>query len=237
MLSNLLLTGGIFHPFETAAPALADILGEAGVRSVIRYDVDEALSEMADGRGYDMVTVFALRWRMLDHEKYKPYRDEWALSLSLKARTALKAHVMEGGGLLGLHTASICFDDWPEWQGLLGGKWVWGTSSHPPIGRVDVHFDDGNSVLTRGLGDFSIQDEVYHHLALVPGVTPLIIANTAEGEGPQTVGWAHEAGQGRVVYDGLGHDAEALNEPEHSRFLKRAALWVTGKPEKEILEI
>lgn len=236
MATNLILTGGIFHPFETAAPALADILDEAGIQSVIRYDIDEALSEMADGRSYDMVTVFALRWRMLDHEKYKPYRDEWALSLSGKARQALKAHVMAGGGLLGLHTATICFDDWPEWQALLGGRWIWGTSYHPPLDLVEVHFEDENCVLTRGLGDFRIQDEVYHHLDCVPGVTPLIVAQTAEGEGPQTVGWAHESGQGRVVYDGLGHDADALGAPEHRRFIKRAALWITGKSEKEILK-
>jgi len=31
-----------------------------------------------------------------------------------------------GGGLLALHTAVICFDDWAGWKALLGGQWRWG---------------------------------------------------------------------------------------------------------------
>lgn len=234
MATNLILTGGIFHPFETAAPALAGVLDEVGIASTIRWDVDAALAEMADGAAYDLVTNYALRWRMLDHEKYEPYRDEWALSLSADARAALATHVHEGGGLLGLHTASICFDDWPEWRDLLGGKWVWGTSYHPPLDQVDVKFIGGDNPLTAGLADFSLEDEVYHHLDCVAGVTPLATARTAEGEGPQTVAWSHVSGRGRVVYDGLGHDAASLTHPVHSRFLKRAALWAIGRSDKEI---
>lgn len=237
MASNLILTGGIFHPFEAAAPALADVLGEVGITSTIRWDVDAALAEMADGAEWDMVTNYALRWRMLDHEKYAPYRDEWALSLSDGARAALSDHVRKGGGLLGLHTASICFDDWPEWRNLLGGTWVWGTSHHPPLAPVDVQFKNSDHPLTAGLPDFSLEDEVYHHLDCVAGVTPLATATTAEGEGAQTVAWAHVYGRGRVVYDGLGHDAASLTDPVHRRFIARAALWTLGQVDKEISQI
>ncbi|RMF10984.1 MAG: ThuA domain-containing protein [Alphaproteobacteria bacterium] len=234
MASNLILTGGIFHPFETAAPALAELLSEVGIDSVVRWDVDEALAEMADGAAYDLVTVYALRWRMLDHEKYEPYRAEWAMSLSSAARTALSAHVRSGGGLLGLHTATICFDDWPEWPELLGGRWVWGRSHHPPVGPVQVRLDTRGHPLTRGLDDFSLQDEVYHHLDMVPDAVALATADNPEGEGPQTVIWAHTVDSGRVVYDALGHDAAALRAPVHSRILQRAAAWATGRSDKQV---
>src|SRR5579883_830327 len=137
MPRNLILTGGIGHPFDDAAPALRDILAEAGIASDITSDLEAGIAELGHG-AYPLVTVYALRWRMEGSEKYAPHRAAWAFSLSAAARRSLSSHVAAGGGLLGLHTASICFDDWPEWRDLLGAAWQWGRSFHPPLGPAEV---------------------------------------------------------------------------------------------------
>ena len=64
---------------------------------------------------YDLITFNALRWRMLNHEKYIPYIDEWQFSLSNESRSLLEDFIKKGGKMLAFHTSSICFDDWDGW--------------------------------------------------------------------------------------------------------------------------
>lgn len=232
MARNLILTGGIGHSFDDAAPALGALLAEEGIRSDITNDIESGLATLAAG-GFDMVTVYALRWRMLDNEKYAPHREKWAFSLSQEGRRALAGFVADGGGLLGLHTAVICFDDWAGWKDILGGAWVWGRSSHPPYGPVEVSPGPEPHPVTAGLPAFSLIDEVYGDLDHTPDMVPLL---TASAVGPAAARawpalWARTVGRGRVVVDTLGHDRASLEHPVHRRILRNSALWVTGRSE------
>lgn len=233
MARNLIITGGIYHPFETAAPALAKLLEPHGVASTVTDDVEAGLASLARAN-YDLLTVYALRWRMLGDEKYTPFRARWALSLSAAGRAAIAGHVARGGGLFGLHTASICFDDWPDWRDILGGVWIRGQSGHPPHGRAEVRMLGVDHPLTRSLGDFALDDEVYGNLSLAPGITPLMEAAAADGHW-QPMLWARQVGPGRVVYDALGHDGASLDHPTHRRIIARAALWALARPDHEVM--
>ena len=234
MAKNLILIGGIFHPFEEASEALADCLSGAGITSMITSDIEGGLAQLAAGDQFDLLTIYALRWRMTQHEKYVPYRDEWAFSLSPEGRAAIRSHVENGGGLLALHTASICFDDWPEWGHVLGGAWDWSRSFHPDLGLIRVNIASQNHPVTAGLGDFEVEDEIYHHLALRPGIEPLLSAEASREDGPQTIMWARDLDEGRVVYDALAHDAASSPNATHGRLLRRAALWALGRSDADI---
>jgi len=160
------------------------------------------------------------------------------LSLSGNAREAIVAHVRGGGGLLGVHTASICFDDWPEWRSILGGTWVWGHSGHPPPGAVDVHVIEPDHPLVQGIDDFTLSDEVYGDLALEQDVLPLLQATAVGADcGTHPTLWERTVGRGRVVYDALGHDAASIEHPVHARILARCALWALRAPEAEVRRI
>ncbi|MSP88975.1 MAG: ThuA domain-containing protein [Alphaproteobacteria bacterium] len=231
MARNLILTGGIRHSFADAAPALARILDGVGIRSEITTDIEGGAARLA-GEAFDLVTVYALRWRMLGDEKYAPHRAEWAFSPSPVMRRALSDHVGNGGGLLGLHTAALCFDDWPEWRDLLGGIWVWGQSFHPPRGPVAARPTDRAHPITSGLTAFESVDEVYSNLTLAADVVPLMMAHAnADDAQDWPILWARKVGCGRAVFDALGHDRAALEHPVHRRVLARAALWALGRPD------
>ena len=233
---NLLLTGGIVHPFESSAPALERVLDGHGIESTVTDDLEGGLAELARG-GFDLLTIYALRWSMQD-DKYAPHRGRWALTLSAAAREAIVAHLHRGGGLFGVHTASICFDDWPEWRRILGGAWVWGQSGHPPPGPVQVHIARPEHPLVLGIGDFTLDDEVYGDLSLERDVVPLIEATAIAGNrGAHPMLWERRVGRGRMVYDALGHDAGSIEHPVHARILARCALWALGRSEGDVLRV
>lgn len=223
MVRNLILSGGIGHPFADAAQALADLLREIDVASEITEDIEGGLASLAGGE-FGLLTVYALRWRMLIGDKYAPHREKWAFSLSQDGRRALAEFVTRGGGLLALHTAVICFDDWPQWKDLLGGAWVWGRSAHLPPGPVRISATGASHVITSDVETFGLRDEVYGELDLAPDVEPLLLGSAANGTWP--VLWTRQAGAGRVVTDLLGHDRAAVEHAAHRRILTRSVRWL-----------
>lgn len=235
MPGNLILTGGHTHRFDVAAPALAALLSEHGVESKITDDIEAGLATL-DETGADLLTVYALRWTMAIGDKYAPHRARWAFKLSAGGRLAIESHLARGGGLLALHTALICFDDWPPWKEILGGAWQWGRSSHPPYGEVEVKFDGVDHPLVQGLNAFRLRDEAYGDLGLNADVHPLMWVRAAPGDWQPAL-WTHQAGRGRVAVDTLGHDAGAFAHAVHRRVVARAALWALGRSDEEVAGI
>ena len=226
--SNLILTGGINHDFDDAARALMEVLENAGFKSEVQGDINEGLRALADGR-FDLLTMFTLRWRMLDDDKYIPFREEWAFELSARQQQVIREHLGRGAGLLGLHTASICFDTWPDWADILGVRWVWGETWHPLPADIAVQTSGLNHPVINDLEPFHVRDEIYHHLQPSPAALPLLQAMSADDGSLQTLAWAKDFGTARVIYDSLGHDRASITAAGHAEFLQRAARWCTGE--------
>lgn len=223
MPNNLIIHGGIYHPFAETSAMLAECLAQVGIHSTLTTDVEGALASLAD---YDLLTVNALRWRMLDHPKYEPFRAEFAMTLSDHGRGAIEAHVARGGGVLALHTACICFGEWPGWGEILGARWDWGRSFHPPEQRVEVRVLVPDHPLCLDIDGFTVEDEIFHHLAATAPLVPLLSARAAPDEPSQALFWARTHGAARVVYDALGHTVASLQHPSHQRLLQRSARWL-----------
>jgi type 1 glutamine amidotransferase len=221
MRRNLLLSGGVAHDFPATSASLATLLEEVGIESVVCDDPVEGLRHVGD---FDLVTVNMLRWRM-EVDRYLHLQEAWAISLPAETRAALEGHVREGGGLLGLHGASICFDDWPEWRSVLGGVWDWECSGHPPLGTVTVQVGAAHPIV-EGVTDFVIEDEVYGYLSQEPDVTGLLTSRRDDVD--HRLLWARTVGAGRVVYDALGHHVASYDVPEHRLVVQRSALWALG---------
>jgi hypothetical protein len=225
----VVLSGGLTHDFPATTSCLTALLGEQGLAAEVHTDVEAAFRALP---GAGLLVVNALRFTMTGPgtpERYRRLAGAEGVGPSAAARAALTTHLRGGGGLLGLHTASICFDDWPEWGDALGGAWNWGRSIHPPLGPpVPVAVTAGHP-LVDGVDGFTIVDEVYGDLDLRPGVTGLLSAAQPGRPGPaQPLLWAHDHGGGRVVYDALGHHPASYQVPAHAEIVRRAIRWTAG---------
>jgi type 1 glutamine amidotransferase len=227
---NVLLTGGIFHPFHATSSHLSQRFAGLGIETEIFEDVEAGLAQVRETKPA-LLTMNLLRWRMIG-EKYDPYRDEHCFELSQEGARTIEEHVDAGGALLALHTAPICFDSWRGWGDVLGADWVWGESYHPPLGPVHVEPTAEAHPITNGLGDFDVTDEVYTKLRLRDDVVGLLEARPGDGAPAQPLLWARSIGRGRVVYDALGHDLASLIEHTHACVIARAALWTLGRDQE-----
>lgn len=225
----LVLAGGSPHAHDFAAvgAALADLAVDAGhdVELVDHPDAAAARLTQAGAPAVDTLVVAGLWWRM-EGEVYDRWRDAHAYSPPAPTRAALDGFVRDGGGLVALHTAPICFDDWPAWGDVVGGAWQWGTSSHPPYGPVHAEVIADHAVVAGVGASIQLDDEVYGDLAVRDGVEVLAVARRHADDAPQPVVWAHRHGRGRVVFDCFGHDVGSVTHAANSRLLAQAIEWV-----------
>lgn len=235
----VVLAGGVphAHDFATIGDSITALIridcerrdqqhpGEADP-DVVLIDHPDRLEESLTA-GVDVLVVDALFWRMIGHA-YDPWREQWAYSPPAATRVAITDFVGNGGGLVALHTAVICFDDWPEWGDIVGGSWQWGVSSHPVFGRVVAEVVADHPV-TAGIGSsFELHDEVYGDLRVRSDVDVLAVAKRTSADVDQPVVWTHRYGLGRVVYNGFGHDAASIAHPMNAQILTQAVEWARG---------
>lgn len=131
--------------------------------------------------------------------------------------------VAGGKPALVTHTGSNTFYDDDRWAQLVGGRWVPGTSWHPPLAPARVQVTDVAHPITAGMSELEIIDERYCDLQLVTAVAVLVDHEQNGARHP--IVWAHQPGA-RVVHDALGHDAPAYDGADRRALLAREVAWL-----------
>jgi type 1 glutamine amidotransferase len=224
----LLLTGGSPHAHDYGAigDALETVLAGRG-HEVTRTAHPDDAADAARSETFDVLVVNGLWWTMRG-DAYEPWR-EHAYSATPRTRQTFDDFVRGGGGLVALHTTPICFDDWPGWGDVVGGSWQWGVSSHPPAGAISARVVGGHPVVAGLAPTIELVDEVYGDLAVRDAVRPLAFARRSDDDREQPVVWAHHWGDGRVVFDGFGHDAASITHPDNSTIILQAVDWTARR--------
>lgn len=141
-------------------------------------------------------------------------------SISEKALTKLDDFVSNGGGILGIHSATASFQKQYHYFEILGGGFI----GHGPIEPFEVK-PLPESEIFAGIPAFTVKDELYIH-DLQPGITPHFTA-TYEGREVPIV-WTYHYGQGKVCYAVPGHRTETMRDEVFQRVLQRGLVWVCG---------
>lgn len=212
-----------WHPFPETSAALAGLLGEAGFDVDIPGDVDAALVDLARADNADLPALLAVNVGLPRDGRPSPGTSE--------AAAGMVRWLDSGRPMLVSHVSSTSFEDLPEWEDGLGGRWIRGTSMHPEYGQASISVRRGSGPVVDGIPDFELLDERYSYLRTSPRIT-VHAAHTHEGA-EHPVMWSLErastdGASGRTFYDALGHDAASYQSPEHRQLLLRAISWLNA---------
>jgi uncharacterized protein len=221
----LALVGGWAHPSAQTGPPTAEALASLGIDCLVADTFSAATAALTPGK-VELLVVHACRFQMLDSRYTRDQRENHASLTPADFQEAVVRHLSLGRPMLALHTAALCFDDWPAWSTLIGAAWSWERSNHPPPGAFLVEPTSDPSVV--GLDRFEVVDELYRFVT--PADDARVIATATDDVGIEhPIAWLSEAGGARVAYNALGHDNRSLANPGHRALLGRVIDWLTDE--------
>lgn len=211
-MPRVLVLSGPNHAFDKCAPLIAEALrGQNGLDVTLADDKDILASPELNG--YDVLvhgSGFTYRQRQPDGSLATfPY-------LTDEQAKGLFDFVRNGKGLVGIHGTAWWIGG--EAIDLVGGHANW----HPPGLEFGVHVEDPNHPITRGVEDFTVNDEIYMS-AWDPSIQVLATATWADRKHPMA--WTHSYGQGKVFFTTLGHGPGTFENPAVQKLLANAARW------------
>ena len=212
----LILTGQNNHDWKKTTPHLKELLEKTGGFAVNVSEDPEAsiLEDKAKLKAYKIIVLNINR------------NKRW----SKPRETNFLSFVREGGGLVVVHAADNAFDGWDDYEKLIGGAWRAKGSVfpnrgtfHPTYGPFDVTIDDLDHPITKGLGkNFTTKDEKYTNLRLQDNIH--VLAHADEQGKHQPLLFVSTYGDGRMFQTALGHDLDAMNNPQFIETFVRGAL-------------
>ena len=139
----------------------------------------------------------------------------------------------DGKGLVALHHCLGSYQNWPEFQKIIGGKFYIAERTeegvkHPKSGwKHDVKFTvkiaDKSHPIAQGLSDFEIFDEVYSKYLVRGGVEVLLtVDHPLSGK---VIAWTHSYGKAPVVYLLLAHGPSGYNNLSYQKLVANAIRW------------
>lgn len=208
----LLLLGGIYHDFEGYREIMTPFFQREGYTVNATYDFD-ALLEPAMANA----DIVLLNTCLGGPRKEGP----WAADLNAAQTAALVAWVQAGGGLLGLHAATVIGEGAQRLRRLLGGHFV----EHPPEAEFTVTPMYRRHSITQGLDAFVVQDELF----IAQYENDVEIHMTAQHRRVcHPLVWTRREGAGRVAYIGLGHSEKVWNLPAYRKLLGQSLAWLSA---------
>jgi len=214
----LLITGDDVsaHPWREISETTREILVSSG-KFDVKVSEDPLILESATAlKNYDVI-VFSIYAQKLGE-------------LPAQAKENLLNYVKGGKGFFVQHMATASFPKWDEFGKLCGRKWVMGTSGHGARGDFTSKIVDKEHPITKGLTDFTTNDELYAKLQGSEDIHVLIQADSDWSKKTEPLIFVKSYGQGRVVHNAYGHDGKALKTPSVQKIIIRGTEWAaTGK--------
>jgi len=130
----------------------------------------------------------------------------------------------QGKGMVFLHHSLASYQEWAEFEKILGGRYEEGLSTYKHDVEVPVRIVSKDHPITKGVDDFVILDEVYGNFKVLPGVQAIL--KTTHPESGEVIGWTNHYGKSRIVYLQLGHDHHAYENLNYRHLVKQAINWV-----------
>lgn len=215
-LKVLVVTGGHGFDKEPFFQMFRDDTGIAFTAAAHASKTNATVYERDDLLSYDAVLLYDMPTTITEMQKAR-----------------FQALFDKGVGLVVLHHALVSYQNWSEYEQIIGGRYQEPDPNKPgrvteAVGwqhdvEVPVVIVATNHPVTTGLKDFTIHDEIYWGFRVGSDVTPLI--TTTHPKSGKPLGWCRTQGKSRVVFIQSGHGKEAFNDMNYRKLLAQAIRW------------
>ena len=208
----LIVTGVDYpgHKWKLTAPVLAKaIAADKRLDVTITEEPNDLASDKVGD--YDVIVLHFMDWEVPDPGP--------------KARATLKDAVQNGTGLVLVHFACGAFQEWPEFVKLAGRVWDPKLRGHDPHGKFTVEIKDDQHPTMKAMKEFETVDELYTCLTGEVPIKVLATARSKVDNKDYPIAFVLNYGKGRVFHSVLGHDVQALDNPDVGRLFRNACAW------------
>lgn len=214
-LNVLVIAGG--HDYDTLAfHSIFDNMKGIRAETIMQ---PEANRQIGAGLVDDFdVLVFYDSWQEISEEEKQGYHNL----------------LEKGTGMVFMHHALASYQEWPEFTGIIGGKYHYprheaNTQYHSDY-RHDIQMHvvtNPEHPITADIGDFELFDEGYMNLTYLSTFTPIM--ETYHEHSDEIIGWAHRVNNSNVVYLMPGHAAPAFENQAYLRIIRNAIWWAAQR--------
>jgi type 1 glutamine amidotransferase len=154
--------------------------------------------------------------------------------LNDKQQAEFEKYIHNGGGFVGVHSATDTEYDWP-WYGNLVGAYF---KVHPAQQFAVLHVVDRNFIATKHLpAEWRRFDEWYNFKWIAPNLHVLITIDEKSYKGGlngdnHPMSWYHDYDGGRAFYTELGHTDESYADPLYLKHLLGGIEYAMGNAGK-----
>ncbi len=190
-----------YHPLETLADMMEGWLKDSGLGNVTLSKDRSVIA--GDLNEYDLL-ILAMT----------------PSDLSPMDEDALVSFVAGGKKLMGIHSVTVVDPEKEKYIGMIGGRFVHHSHHH----EFTVKIADPGHPVVAGLDDFKITDELYV-LDRTPSAASVLLTAFWEDE-TQPILYIRAHGQGKVLYNALGHGPAAYENPNLKKLIVQGAKWL-----------
>ncbi len=161
------------------------------------------------------------------------FYDMWK-SISEAEKSAYLKLTNQGKPLLFLHHSIASYQDWPEFEKILGGKYVEKGRGVPVEEQSNYEHDvwvytkvENYTPVTVGLKEPRFFDEVYGNVRISEDVFPLL--KTRHPKSMEIVAWENKYSNSKIIYLQPGHDYRTYQNEEYRKLLLQSIKYLAGK--------
>jgi len=208
----LLITGG--HSFDTIQFFEMFYDFEDMDVDTISQPQANALLETDELKKYDVLVFYDMWQDITDQQK-----------------TGLLGLLKEGKGMVFLHHSLVSYQGWDEFIYIIGGRYNlendrMDTSKISGFEHdldIKARIINKTHPITSNMPDFTIHDEGYYNIEIIPAVHPLLEVNHPSCA--KCVAWTNKYENSRIVYILLGHDRHAYQNESFRLLVENAVKW------------
>lgn len=210
----MLVTGG--HSYDTIQFfQMFDALEGIEYEHFLQPEANRKIARGA-GENYD-VLVFYDMWREISEPEKQAY-----IELTKK-----------GKPMLFLHHSLVSYQGWPEFEKLLGGRYV---EKHRDVKvkeeELSTYEHDvwvyiqpvGNHPVTKGFSNLRFFDEVYGNYRVSEDVIPILTTNHPQSE--KIIGWENRYNKSKIIYLQPGHDYRTYETEDFRKLLLQTIMYL-----------